>query len=112
MHSDDSTEQVPQIKEKLSEAELFEEDSSTDLENATKEVPAPLAQEDDIEYPTGLKLALIILGDFIAIFLVALVSLGTFSPPSASEYFAQLTTNRTVQSLLQPSLESQISSTR
>ena len=78
MHSDDSTEEVPQIREKSSETVPLEDDSSADLENATKEVPASSAQEDDGEYPTGLKLALIILGDFIAIFLVALVSPGSF----------------------------------
>ena len=89
MHSNSNTEDVPASVEKPLEADADQPEkinTTVDLENigadkTEEKVEKPIGDEEDIVYPTGSKLALILFGNYIAIFLVALVCLGTL--PSA-----------------------------
>ena len=54
----------------------FQDGHSVDIEKVEELFAAPNDVPDDHAYPTGMKLALILFGTAIAIFLVALVSGG------------------------------------
>ncbi|MCJ1357739.1 MAG: hypothetical protein MMC33_007735 [Icmadophila ericetorum] len=80
MHSNSNTEDVPASVEKPLEADADQPEkinTTVDLENigadkTEEKVEKPIGDEEDIVYPTGSKLALILFGNYIAIFLVAL----------------------------------------
>lgn len=79
-----------------------------DIENVSeKPFAEPKDEPDDHVYPTGMKLALILFGTAIAIFLVALVSDGHFP----LTYSLMAYQNRIVQSLQPRSLGSPINFT-
>ena len=70
----DEAPQVEDSKEKQEQTEKFQGPYVTDLERIPEQLRPDISDETkNREYPTGLKLALILFATFISIFLVALV---------------------------------------